>query len=187
VKARKVKGLDSATPLAENALLIAATRLDELRSLGSAVHDPAAVRELHDMRIAAKRLRYVLELNEPALGPAAGRAAKAAKKIQDVLGEIHDCDEFVPRVERHIAKLRAEDAAALRRAGGRHADLDPAVARDAPNRRLYRGLETLHAYLRARRELLYARFLSEWQRIERDRLGETLLEELRGSTIAPEG
>ncbi|MEA2448662.1 MAG: hypothetical protein QOG63_594, partial [Thermoleophilaceae bacterium] len=146
--------------------------------------DPAAVEALHDMRIAAKRLRYVLELTSPAFGPAADAGAKAAKKLQDVLGEIHDCDEFVPRVEAHVARLRAEDAAALRRAAGTHAkDLEPAAAREAPNRLLYRGLETLHAYLRARREVLYARFLREWQQLEAGPLGPGLVAELRGTTI----
>ena len=185
MKARKVKGLDPDGPLAENALRIVATRLDEMRSFAEAVRDPEAVTELHDMRIAAKRLRYVLEMTAPALGPAAARAAKSAKKLQDVLGEIHDCDEFVPRVERHMARLRAEDAAALRRTAGTRKDLDPAVAREAPNRRLYRGLEALDAYLRARRDVLYAHFLREWPRLERAGLGPGLVEELRGTTIEP--
>jgi hypothetical protein len=184
VKARKVKGLDPDESLADNALRIVATRLDELRSFAPAVRDPAAVKELHDMRIAAKRLRYVLEMTAPALGPAASRGAKSAKKLQDILGEVHDCDEFVPRVEAHIARLRAEDAAALRRgAGSGGKDLDPAVARDAPNRRLYRGLEALVAYLRARRDVLYTRFLTQWQRVERDGLSPQLADRLRGTTI----
>ena len=183
MKACRVKGLDPDGALADNARRIMATRLDELRSFADAVRDPGAVDELHDMRIAAKRLRYVLEMTAPALGPAAERSAKAAKKLQDVLGDIHDCDEFGPRVEAHIARLRAEDAAALRRAGGRAADLDPAVAREAPNRLLYRGLEALHAYLRARRELLYARFLRDWQRLESDALAPGLVEELAAVTI----
>jgi hypothetical protein len=43
------------------------------------------------------------------------------------------------------------------------ADLDPEAAREAPNRLRYRGLEALVAYLRARREVLYAHFLTEWE------------------------
>ena len=61
MKARDVKGLDPAGPLADNVERIARTRLDELFSFAPAVLDPRNVRELHDMRIAAKRLRYVLE------------------------------------------------------------------------------------------------------------------------------
>ena len=184
MRARKVKGLAPDGPLADNAVRIVATRLDELHSFGPAVRDPDAVEELHDMRIAAKRLRYVLEMTSPAFGGPAVTAAKAAKKLQDALGEIHDCDEFVPRVEAHMAKLRAQDAAALRAlAGTRAKDLDPAVAREAPNRRLYRGLEALDAYLRARRGVLYEQFLREWQRMSRSALAPTLVEQLRGATI----
>ena len=41
-------------------------------------------------------------------------------------------------------------------------------ARDAPHRLRYRGLETLIAYLRARRDVLYAHFLREWEQLEQD-------------------
>ena len=187
MKARKVKGLEPDGPLRDSALAIVSTRLGELRSFSAAVRDPDAVAELHDMRIAAKRLRYVLEMTAPAFGPPAERAAKAAKKLQDVLGEVHDCDEFVPRVDEHIARLRAEDSAALRGAAGRARDLDPAAAREAPNRRLYRGLEALRAYLVARREVLYSRFLREWQRLEADVLGDSLVDELARTTIDGHG
>jgi hypothetical protein len=184
VRARKVKGVEPDGPLAENALQIVAVRLDELRSFAPAVRDPGAVRELHDMRIAAKRLRYVLEMTAPALGPAAEQGSKDARKLQDVLGEIHDCDEFVPRVEAHLARLRAEDTATLRAsAGPRSKDLDPAAALQGPNRMLYRGLETLMVYLRARREVLYSSFLREWERLDRDALAPSLLDRLEGSTV----
>jgi CHAD domain-containing protein len=165
VKARKVKGLDPDGPLRDNARRIIDVRAKEVRSFSPAVLDPLNVEALHDMRIAAKRLRYVLELTAPVFGAGAEKAAKRAKKLQDLLGEIHDCDVTIPRVERHIAWLRLEDAATLREAAGKRAsDLDPAAAREAPHRLRYRGLETLIAYLRARRDVLYARFLREWER-----------------------
>jgi CHAD domain-containing protein len=168
VKARKAKGLDPEMPLDRALRRIAETRLAEVRSLAGAVHDPDAVRELHDMRIAAKRLRYVLEMAEPVLGPPAKEGAKRAKKLQDVLGEIHDCDEHLPLVLDHIERLRAEDAAAVAgAAASRASDLDPAAAREAPNRRRYPGLEALAAYLRARREVLYRAFVRDWARFER--------------------
>lgn len=167
MRARKVKGLDPAGPLRENALRIARVRIDELWSFAEAVHDPADEKSLHDMRIAAKRVRYLLELMEPCLGPAARRGAGQAKAIQSLLGEIHDCDEMLPRVRDHSERLRAEDAAFVRGAAGERArDVEPASVRAAPNRTRHRGLESLHAYLRARREVLYARFIREWTELE---------------------
>ena len=51
------------------------------------------------MRIAAKRLRYVLEVAGPCFGAEAKAARDAAKQLQGVLGEIHDCDVMLPRAE----------------------------------------------------------------------------------------
>lgn len=175
MKARRVKGLDPDGTLLDNVRRIVEVRARELRSFSPAVLDPGNVEALHDMRIAAKRLRYVLELTAPVLGGGAQRGAKQARKLQDLLGEIHDCDVSVPRVERHIARLRLEDAAALRAAAGAAAsDLEPGAARETPHRLRYRGLETLVAYLRARREVLYARFLREWETLEREDFAGTL-------------
>ena len=168
MRARKVKGLDPDMPLDAALRRIAETRLDELHSFERAVHDPDARDELHDMRIAAKRLRYVLELSEPVLGAPARKGAKRAKRLQDLLGEIHDCDVHLPLVESHIARLRDEDAAAVAAAAAPNAsDLDPAAAREAPHRRHYAGLEALAAYLRARRSVLYRRFVRDWARLEK--------------------
>ena len=175
MKARRVNGLDPDGELAENALRIARTRLEELHSFAGAAHDPENVTALHDMRIAAKRVRYLLELVEPCFGEPAKRGAKRAKALQTLLGEIHDCDEMLPLVRAHVKRLRAQDAAAIRAGAGKlAADLDPGAARSAPNRTRYRGLEALNAYLRARRHVLYARFVREWAEHERDGFREAL-------------
>jgi hypothetical protein len=175
VKARKVTGLDADGSLEANLRRIVSVRLDELRSFGPAVGDPSAAEALHDMRIAAKRLRYVLELGEPVLGAPARRGAKEARRIQDLLGEIHDCDEGVPRVLSHIERLRGEDAAALADgAGPRAKDVEPRAIREAPNRRRYAGLDSYCAYLEARRDVLYAEFVRLWGRLERRRFGDRI-------------
>jgi CHAD domain-containing protein len=97
VKARSVEGLDPSVPLRPNAARIVRTRLDELRSLADDALEPDAAVAQHDMRIAAKRLRYVLEIVADCFGPEARRARDAAKALQGVLGEIHDCDTMLPR------------------------------------------------------------------------------------------
>jgi len=99
VKARRVKGLDPEAPLRANAMLIVRTRLDELRSIAERALEPGAVAAQHDLRIAAKRLRYVLEVTEACFGEEAKVAGAAAKELQSVLGEIHDCDLVLPRAK----------------------------------------------------------------------------------------
>jgi CHAD domain-containing protein len=98
MKPHRVEGLDPAAPLRPNAARIVRTRLDELRSFAPSALEPSAATAQHDMRIAAKRLRYVLEIVAPCFGPEAKAARDAAKRLQGVLGEIHDCDEMLPRV-----------------------------------------------------------------------------------------
>ncbi len=110
MKAREVEGLDPAAPLRPNAERIVRTRLDELRTLAPAALEPSAATAQHDLRIAAKRLRYVLEITGPCFGPEAKVTRDAAKRLQGVLGEIHDCDVMLPRawgIESLRALLRA--------------------------------------------------------------------------------
>jgi CHAD domain-containing protein len=106
VKALEVEGLDPAAPLRPNAVCIVATRLAELLALSGPALDPAAAEAQHDLRIAAKRLRYVLEIVEPCFGAEAKAARSAAKELQGVLGEIHDCDVMLPNAA-GIDSLRA--------------------------------------------------------------------------------
>lgn len=115
MKTRKVKGLDPAAPLAPNASRIVQTRLDELCFFVDTALAPDASDAQHDMRIAVKRLRYVLEIIGPCVGGVAEPARRAAKELQSVLGDLHDCDLMLPRVE-HIGSL----AAALRDRRERH-------------------------------------------------------------------
>jgi CHAD domain len=162
VKARRVKKLDPGEPLADNAARIVRVRLDEMRSFADAALQPECTRDQHDMRIAAKRLRYVLESTEFCFGRPAERARRRARDLQDLLGELRDCDVMLPRVERHLSELRDADAAAVRARAGESPDLDPGLAARAAHRTSYRGLEILLVYLQARRRLIFDRFLEFW-------------------------
>ena len=162
MKARKVKRLDPAGPLAENAARIVRVRLDELRSFAPVALQAGSVTEQHDMRIAAKRLRYILEATEFCFGSAGSQARRRTKDLQDILGELHDCDVMLPRVKRHVEELRSADAAAVRARAGDAKDLDPELAARAPHRTAYRGLDVLAVYVEARRQLLYDRFREFW-------------------------
>ena len=86
--------------------------------------DPEEVVALHDMRIAAKRLRYILEVTGPVLRPLREDGDEDVKELQDLLGEIHDCDVQVPETAAFAERLLAEDGALNKLAGGAE-DLDP--------------------------------------------------------------
>ena len=156
MKARRVKGLDPEGTLADNAERIVRTRLDELWSFMPRAADPVEVEALHDMRIAAKRLRYVLEVTHPVFGPFAGEAVAAIKDLQDLLGDIHDCDVQLPETAAVLTDAIDADVAALSDGG------------DATNADVYAGLVGLAVRLRARREELFTRFLRTWLALERD-------------------
>jgi CHAD domain len=166
VKAQAVKKLDSTRPLAENAARIIRVRLDELHSFTPEALERENETEQHDMRIAAKRLRYVLEVTGFCFGKPADTARRRARDLQDILGEIHDCDVMLPRVREHLEELQHADAVAVRERAGETPDLDPKLAAQAPSRTTYRGLDVLAVYLRARRELLFDRFVAFWKRQE---------------------
>ena len=168
MKSRKVKGIDPDGPLGDQLERIVRVRTDELCAFMPRAGDPAEVAHLHDMRIAAKRLRYILEIAEESFGPYAATAAKRVKELQDLLGEIHDCDVTLPRILALAERARAEDVrAALRRAGDAE-DLEPKLATGGPNAQAHRGLATLATYSQARRELLFERFAAFWQGLERE-------------------
>lgn len=175
MKARKVPGLDPHGGLADNVERIARTRLDELEAFVPAALDPREVDALHGMRIAAKRLRYLLEATaEPCFGDYARVAAKRARGLQDVIGEIHDCDVAIPRVEQALTAVETADEDELVRRAGDAPDAAPRLAAELPHAAEHRGLVTLLTYLRARRRVLHRRFLDDWRSWERDGVGSRL-------------
>ena len=98
MKAHEIRGLADELPLAEAARRIVAVRTAELYAFVPEALAEHAVSAMHDMRIAAKRLRYVLEMVGFCFGEVGEEARQRARELQDVLGEIHDCDVMLERV-----------------------------------------------------------------------------------------
>ncbi len=94
-KARPIKGLDPQAPTGKNARMIAKVRLEDLYSWESYVDNPYNIVELHNMRIAAKRLRYTFEVFEDELPEACKPIHEELVKIQDELGTLHDTDVMI--------------------------------------------------------------------------------------------
>jgi len=77
-------------------------RLAEFQALAARAHETTHPRELHQLRIAAKRLRYLLEVvSDQGYGDAT-RALVSLRAIQDRIGDWHDLEaleeEIIDRV-----------------------------------------------------------------------------------------
>ena len=101
--------------LADNAPVMLLTRLEELYRWAPFIADPTKVDELHAMRIAAKRLRYTMEIFAPAFqNPAQSKEFDAVydrvKSIQEQIGEIHDADVRGPLVQKFLDGARRSPA-----------------------------------------------------------------------------
>lgn len=191
-KPRPVEGLDPGRRLRPNARRILAVRIEEVYSYDGAIADPLNVRELHDMRIAFKRLRYLLEIFGVAFDGDLKPYLDTVKELQDILGDIHDRDVQVPMLQDHMEWLDEREAMAMRRTV---ADA-MAAGEAAPRRRrrvsegAYRefrerlevgmraderiGVHALVARRRQERVALYHRFLDEWRRLKHERFRPSL-------------
>ncbi len=98
MKAHRVDGLEPTMTLEDAARRIVAVRTAELYAFVPEALGERAVSAMHDMRIAAKRLRYLLELVGFCFGGVGEEAQAQARALQDVLGEIHDCDVMLERI-----------------------------------------------------------------------------------------
>lgn len=146
-KAAPLLAMDASGTLAENAPVMLLVRYAEMHALSVSIDDPARVQELHNMRIAAKRLRYTMEIFQPCFAGPLAKEYKAVydrvKSIQEQIGQIHDCDVRVPAIEAFLDEH----------------------ARRRPEIRV--GLEKLIAREREERDRLYAEFLKYWAGLRR--------------------
>ena len=83
-------------------------RLKELEKLSADVFKPFEVETLHEMRIAAKRLRYAVELFQSCWGRSISTYAKRAARVQTALGDLHDCDVWIESFGEAINEARKQ-------------------------------------------------------------------------------
>jgi len=86
---------------------VAARLWRELGELSPSLYRPNKSKRLHEMRIAAKRLRYALELLQGCeRGGAPKELASEVADMQGELGDLHDCDVWADDLG---AQLRGSD------------------------------------------------------------------------------
>lgn len=157
---------------------------DELGERLAEVGSSSDVRELHQARIAGKRLRYMLEaLADANDGDGTNETVRSLvgrlKTLQDQLGDVHDAHVFGRwladrAAESGAARSRHEAVAVLRpndddQHGEKHDE------HDEPMADLQAGIVALERSLRTRAEQAYDEVQASWPPTARDRF----LEEVR--------
>jgi len=164
-RARPVAGLRPRATLLENARAIIAVRVAEMFSFADAIGDPARDEDLHNMRIAAKRLRYTLEMFRVCLGPDGPALIDRVKEIQDRIGVIHDADVLVEVVRLRLAVAahrQVEALTAATAAGDERQRVERVRAAIAASDDPRLGLALLMARTRAERERNTAALTAWW-------------------------
>ena len=169
-KPRPVNGLDPDRRLRPNARRILAVRIDEVYSYDGLVADPSNVTELHDMRIACKRLRYLLEIFADRVRRRPRALHRRGQGLQDLLGDIHDCDVQIPMLEDHLAWLNEREGGAARRLVAETAPRAPAALGGRPSEAAFRAFAASFAVGRRGDERLGVHALIGRRRRERDEL-----------------
>jgi CHAD domain-containing protein len=127
--------------------------IKRLLKRGRKVDCHAPAERLHRLRIEAKRLRYDLEFFAE-LYPALGKAAKSAKRLQDLLGEFQDACTATERLRAYARGLRSSDPTDA-----------PGAARAGISQ--VPALERLMRNQQERAQEVRGRFAPAWRRFEK--------------------
>jgi CHAD domain-containing protein len=141
-----------------------ARRLTKLLSYETWVHNPDAIAEHHAIRIAAKKLRYTMEVYGPLYRRGLKKPLSRVKKIQEILGDLHDCDVWIDTVMVMLVKERLTSQATTGR----------------ENMRVSKVTRYKHflAEREKERKILYQRFVRFWDSLGRSRLWDELRKNL---------
>lgn len=107
--------------------------------------------ELHDMRVASRRLRVAMRVFSEALPVRMRRMRRELKRVADALGEVRDVDVQLEQLEDWVSGVGQEDREALGDLRGalreRREKARRAMIRTLDSRRYVRFVETFTGYL----------------------------------------
>jgi CHAD domain-containing protein len=99
-KAREIPGLSGRDRFREAAVAVVEVRADELWEHAAGVLDVNDIERVHDMRVATRRLRAVLEIFAPCFPGKLHRSVlRDVKALADALGERRDPDVQIAHLE----------------------------------------------------------------------------------------
>ncbi len=139
-----------------------AAHLVDLLSHEPSLADPLQIAQHHAMRIAAKHLRYTMEIFEPLYDNALECPLSAAKKCQSALGDIHDCDVWIDRLPQFMEEERQRISEYLGRSG--------------PIKRIAIGIELLRQDRASQRADRFFGFAEYWRQQQSEGLWARLRE-----------
>jgi len=128
-------------------------QLDELLSFSPWVHHPDAIAEHHAMRIAAKKLRYTMEVYAQLYRLGLRKPTGRVTQLQEMLGNLHDCDAWIDRVTRILLKERTR--------------LRPVAESNRPALIEIMSLKLFLVNREKERTALYRKFVRYWDSISR--------------------
>jgi CHAD domain-containing protein len=109
-KAREVPGLDGRDPFRVSAVKVVSVRGAELFEQSANVLDTSDIERVHDMRVATRRLRAVLEIFAPCFERTLHRGVLGdVKSLADALGERRDPDVHIEALQRFEAAVAEAD------------------------------------------------------------------------------
>src|SRR4051812_4547962 len=110
-KARDIEGLEAGMPFEKAAAATVAVRAEELFEQSEHVLDTTDIERVHDMRVASRRLRAVLEIYAPCFPSAQFKPLlREVKDLADALGERRDPDVLLDRLATLEAALPKANA-----------------------------------------------------------------------------
>jgi CHAD domain-containing protein len=112
-------------------------QLDDVFQYESSLADPDDHLRHHAMRIAVKRLRYTLEISRPMCRGRLDAAVETVKRLQALLGDIHDCDVWLDHLDGFAAEQR-DRIVAMFGHPGRFLHLQPGIDHLRNDRHAYR-------------------------------------------------
>jgi CHAD domain-containing protein len=109
-KARDIPGLHADLSYREAAANTVTVRARELFDYAEGVLDTSDIERVHDMRVATRRLRAVLEIFAPCFPKQAHKAAiQDVKALADALGERRDPDVHLAQLEEFASAVKEAD------------------------------------------------------------------------------
>jgi CHAD domain-containing protein len=128
----------------------------------AAIGDPSDQEGVHRARIEGKRLRYLLEPLRGHRGADASEAVRSLKRLQDLLGDLHDAHVLSSELRDAFVDAAAERARQLHAAAYAHGASDASI-RDRLRASPRPGLLALVRAVRERRDALHAELEREWR------------------------